>query len=89
MRLGGIWRLWFVASVAWAIYLAWNSDIACPLQLLGIETGAGPWCEFPNAYPIAYYGNLALKMIGVPLVAAAGIVSTAWVITGFRSKNSN
>jgi hypothetical protein len=89
MRRKGIWRLWFVASVAWAAYLAWQSDLACPLNLLGVETPSGPWCEFQNAEPLNYYGNLLLRMLGVPVIAALGIIAAAWVIDGFSAENSN
>jgi hypothetical protein len=88
MRNKGIWRLWLVASLAWAAYLAWSSDLACPLRLLGIDIGGGPWCEFQNADPYKYYGDLALRMVGIPLLAAAAIIAPTWVIAGFRSKNS-
>ena len=82
----GLWRLWIVGSVAWAAYVAWDSDVACPLALIGVDTDAGPWCEHQNAEPLRYYGSLALRMIGFPLLAGVALVATAWALSGFRSK---
>jgi hypothetical protein len=87
MPRSGYFRLWLVASVGWVIYCAWTSDLACPLQLIGIETGAGPWCEFQNAEPLKYYAGLTGRMVGLPLVAGAFMLAAKWIVGGFRSKS--
>ena len=75
-----------MGSVAWAAYVAWDSDIACPLALIGVDTNAGPWCVYQNAEPLSFYGALVLRMIALPALAGAVLTATVWVLTGFRSK---
>jgi hypothetical protein len=80
----GFFRLWLAGSIFWAIYCAWTSDIACPLQLIGIETGAGPWCEYQNAEPLKYYMGLIGRMVGPPIVIGAVMLAVGWVVSGFK-----
>lgn len=83
--LRGAWRLWVVAAVAWSAYLVWQSDVACPLLLLGIQPSSKPWCDYQNAEPIIYYGWLLMKMVVGSLVAALIIAAGVWIFAGFRS----
>jgi hypothetical protein len=80
----GLVRLWLVGSISWIVYCAWQSDLACPLQLVGIATGAGPWCDFQNAEPLKYYTGLGIEMLGPPLLAAIGSLGAGWILAGFR-----
>ena len=57
-------------SIAWITYCAWNSDIACLLDRIGVHTGAGVWCEIQNAH---HYRNLMLKMVGISRPNACSI----------------
>ena len=82
----GLSRLWLVGSIAWVAYYAWHSDLSCPLELIGIGTGAGLWCMFPIADPVKYYTDLSAKMFGVPLLAGLAIIAASWVIGGFRRR---
>lgn len=85
-RLRGLWRLWALLSAAWVVFVAVRSDLACPLLAIGIDLGAGPWCQYQLAEPVSYYGNLVLRMIGPPLLGAAALAGGAWVYAGFRSE---
>jgi hypothetical protein len=80
----GLFRAWLVGSIAWVSYCAWNSDLSCPLELIGVATGAGPWCEFQNAEPAKYYTGLVAKMLGWPFLAGIILLALSWVIAGFR-----
>jgi hypothetical protein len=80
----GFFRAWIAFSIGWMGFCAWTSDLACPIELAGISTGAGPWCEFQNAEPFKYYGSLGVKMLGLPLLMALGFIATSWILTGFR-----
>jgi hypothetical protein len=80
----GLVRLWLVGSISWIVYCAWQSDLACPLQLVGIATGARPWCDFQNAEPLKYYTGLGIEMLGPPLLAAIGSLGVGWILAGFR-----
>lgn len=80
----GVFRLWVFLSVVWILYVGWQSDLACPLELAGITTGAGPWCAFQNAEPFSYYVGLVAKMLVPPFVCASLILAIRWVFDGFR-----
>jgi hypothetical protein len=80
----GVTRAWLVGSLAWVLYCAWQSDIACPLALVGIDIPSGPWCEFQNAEPFSYYGGLILKMAALPTAAWLVGAASYWVLIGFR-----
>ena len=82
----GLFRLWVVAALAWIGYLAWRSDLSCPLELIGVGTGAGPWCEFQNAEPWKYYSALIIEMIGVPILVGIAIIAGLWVTAGFKPR---
>lgn len=86
MTLGskGIFRLWAVLSIFWVGYVAWNSDLACPLQLMGLDTGAGPWCAYQNAEPVKYYTGLIGRMATPPIICAVLLFAIWWVYSGFR-----
>jgi len=84
----GLFRAWLALSITWIGYSAWHSDIACPLELIRFHTGAGGvWCKIQNARPMVfyYYGNLALKMVGIPALAFAAFAAANWIWRGIRS----
>lgn len=83
-----MFRLWVVASIFWIIYSAWNSDLSCPLEIIGISTRASPWCEFQNADPLKYYSGLVAKMVMPPALVAVAILSFQWVYRGFRDQRN-
>ena len=78
----GLLRAWLVLSIAWITYCAWNSDIACLLDRIGVHTGAGVWCEIQNAH---HYRNLMLKMVGIPALMLVALTAADWMWRGFRS----
>jgi hypothetical protein len=78
-------RTWLVLSIAWTAYCAWKSDIACPLELIGMHTGAPkPWCDYQNAEPLDYCGNLLLEMIRIPALVLP-LMAADWMWRGFRA----
>jgi hypothetical protein len=80
----GLTRAWLVGSLAWVIYCTWQSDLACPLASIGVNTPGAPWCGFENAEPLTYYGGLALRMIAVPIAAWLVGAVGYWIAAGFR-----
>ena len=67
----GLFGAWLCFLIAWIAYCAWNSDIACLLERIGVHTSPGVWCKVQNAH---YYGNFVLKMVGI-----WGGVAPAWI----------
>ena len=67
----GMFRSWFVASVAWVGYCVWKEDVFSCLFT------SGPWCDYRD---LEHYTALAIKMFGVPLLALAGIIAVLWVV---------
>ena len=84
-----LWRLWLIASVVWVVYLVWDNDVACPLQIIGFDAPSGPWCDYQNVDPIRHYGMLAIRLLSLPVLVAGFIAATTWIAAGFRPKNSN
>ena len=82
----GLFRAWIVASICWVAFIAWRSDLACPLHLIGLTSAGGPWCEFQNAEPLKYYSRLAVEMIVAPLLAGVALLAIIWVVDGFRRR---
>ena len=80
----GLTRAWLMGSLAWALYCAWHSELACSLASIGFTVPGGQWCAFPVADPLTYYAGLAAKMVGLPL--AVWLIGAAgnWILTGFR-----
>ncbi|MCC5777870.1 hypothetical protein H7H48_02310 [Nitratireductor sp. B36] len=82
----GLLRLWIVSSVVWALYQLWGSDLSCPLEFVGIETGAGPWCAFQNAEPWRYYSELLFRIVAVPVITLLLGLAALWVVKGFGGR---
>jgi hypothetical protein len=76
-----------ICSIIWMGFLVYESDLACALRLIGIE-GGGPWCDYQLAEPLKYFGNLALKMLGIPFAVGLGMAACAWIAAGFRPRLS-
>jgi hypothetical protein len=81
-----VWRLWLIGSIAWAAYLVWRSDVACPMELIGFDISAGPWCDFQNADPARYYWLLLLRIVSLPTLIAGAIAAVSWIFSGFRRR---
>src|SRR4051812_3847004 len=78
----GLFRAWLVLLIGWIAYWAWNSDIACLVERIGVHTGVGVWCKIQNAH---YYRNLVLKMVGIPALMLVALTAADWMWRGFRS----
>jgi hypothetical protein len=78
----GLFGAWFCFLIAWIAYCAWNSDIACLLERIGVHTSPGVWCKVQNAH---YYRNFVLKMVGIPALMLVALTAADWTWRGFRS----
>ena len=76
----GLFGAWLCFLIAWIAYCAWNSDIACLLERIGVHTSPGAWCKVQNAH---YYGNFVLKMVGDCCPNACSIDGSRLDVAGF------
>lgn len=81
----GAFRLWLAASAAWIFFTLWSSDVACPLRGIGLPVPTGPWCDFQNAEPSAYYSGAAWRAVLPPIMIGVLAAVALWVVSGFTS----
>jgi len=73
----GLWRVWVIGTIAWAVWRFWESDPGCLIDLVG-ETG--PWCDYRGR---EYYIWLLVSMFGWPALIAIIMLASRWAIAGF------
>ena len=81
-------RAWSVLSIAWIVYWLWHSMLVCPLNRIGIQTPNALWCRFSEVDQLSYYGNLVLKMFGIPALVLVALAAADWAWRGFRLTRS-
>ena len=81
-------RAWSVLSIAWIVYCLWHSMLVCPLNRIGIQTPNALWCRFSEVDQLSYYGNLVLKMFGIPALVLVVLAAADWAWRGFRLTRS-
>jgi hypothetical protein len=78
----GVWRVWIIGTVAWAVWMFWKSDPQCLIDLVRgtPDWATGPWCEYRN---FEYYAWLLASMFGWPVLTAILMLASRWAIAGF------
>jgi hypothetical protein len=64
----GLWRVWIVGTVAWAVWTFWKSDPQCLIYLVH---ATAPWeipfrCVDPIDRNLEYYAWVLVSMFGWP-----------------------
>jgi len=81
----GLWRLWVIGTVAWAVWTFLDSDQGCLTYLVKPSGGTtelptAPWCEHRG---LDYYAWLLVSMFGWPVLVAIIMLASRWAIAGF------
>ena len=74
----GLWRVWIIGAVAWAIWTFWESDPQCLVYLVA------PWCQDRD---FKYYLELLFLMFGWPVLIGILLFASRWAIAGFSEPN--
>jgi hypothetical protein len=66
----GLWRVWIIGTVAWAIWTFWESDPRCLIDLAREmpDWAMAPWCQDRG---LEYYAWLLVSMFRWPALIAA------------------
>jgi hypothetical protein len=78
----GVFRLWMVASVCWAIYMTLRFILHCDYFP---TKGPGLWCDFgyPTGLTTEPYSVVVASYFLPPATAYVGALAIAWVFKGF------
>ena len=76
----GLWRVWLIGTVAWAVWTFWESDQGCLIHLVSRSAEMPPWCDYRD---FDYYAWLLVSMFGVPALIAIFLLASRWAIAGF------
>jgi AbiV family abortive infection protein len=79
-RWRGLWRVWLIGTVAWAVWTFWESDQGCLIHLVSRPAEMPPWCDYRD---FDYYAWLLVSMFGVPALIAIFLLASRWAIAGF------
>lgn len=90
----GLWRVWIIGTVAWAIWTFWKSDPQCLVYLIKPpvqETGSvtlpmPPWCYYRD---FKYYLELLFSMFGWPVLIGILLFASRWAIAGFSKREGS
>jgi hypothetical protein len=88
----GLWRVWVIGTIAWAIWTFWKSDQGCLTYLVkpsvvppgSNELPMAPWCQDRG---LEYYAWLLVPMFGWPVLIAILMLASRWAIAGFSEPN--
>jgi hypothetical protein len=82
----GLWRVWVIGMVAWAVWTFWESDPQCLIDLVRkMPTWAmEPWCQDRD---LEYYAWLLVSMFRLPVLIAILLLASRWAIAGFSEPN--
>jgi len=76
----GLWRIWIIGTVAWALWIFWESDPQCLIYLVNSSVETPPWCHYRD---FEYYAWLVVSMFGWPALIAMLLIASRWAIAGF------
>jgi hypothetical protein len=76
----GLWRVWIIGAVAWAIWTFWESDPQCLVYLVA------PWCQDRD---FQYYLGLLISMFGWPVLIGILLFASRWAIAGFSKREES
>jgi hypothetical protein len=80
----GLWRVWVIGTIAWAVWTLWKSDPGCLIALVKQSVKTGPWCDYRD---LEYYAWLLASMFGWPVLIAILMLGSRWAIAGFSEPN--
>ncbi len=82
----GLWRIWVIGAVAWAVWTFWESDAHCLIDLVreAPSWAMAPWCEYRG---LGYYAWLLVSMFGWPALIAILMLASRWAVAGFSQPN--
>lgn len=75
----GLWRVWIIGTVAWAVWTFWESDPRCLIYLVNPHAYARPWCEYQD---VEYFSWLFGSMFGWPALIAILLLASRWAVAG-------
>ena len=74
----GLWRVWVIGTVFWAVTTFWQSDPRCLINLIDPSTYKRPWCVYRD---LECYFELLVSMF---VLASAGRNTYPCIALGYR-----